>query len=98
MKQKHSWEITDGFWEVAKPLLPKKERDSNKEYKRKAGGGRRPMEPRNVLEAIFYLLPTGIQWNALPKSFGSSSSIHRYFLFWCDKGFFPALLEGFSFK
>ena len=24
MKQKHSWEITDEFWAVAEPLIPKK--------------------------------------------------------------------------
>ena len=91
MKQKKSWEITDEFWEAAAPLIPKKERDGNKRYKRKPGGGRPPMEPRKVLEAIFYVLRTGIQWNALPKSFGSSSAVHRYFQFWCAKGFFEAL-------
>ena len=32
MRQKKSWEITDSFWEVAQPLIPHKERDSNKEY------------------------------------------------------------------
>ena len=56
MKQAHSWEITDAFWEAAQPLIPKRERDSNKTYQRKPGGGRRPMEPRTVLEAIFYVL------------------------------------------
>ena len=91
MRQKKSWEITDELWEEAKTLIPKKERKSNKEYKRKHGGGRRPMEARTVLEAIFYLLRTAIQCNALPKEFGSSSALHRYFLFWCEKGFFQAL-------
>jgi transposase len=49
------------------------------------------MEPRKVLEAIFYILRTGIQWKALPKSMGSSSAVHRYFRFWCEAGFFQAL-------
>jgi transposase len=91
MKQKKSWEITDAFWEAAEPLIPKKERDNAKQYKRKPGGGRPSMEPRKALEAIFYALRTGIQWNALPKAWGSSSAIHRYFLFWREKGFFKAL-------
>jgi len=30
MIQKHSWEITDEFWEAAKPLIPPPERDSEK--------------------------------------------------------------------
>ena len=91
MKQKHSWEITDEFWAIAEPLIPKRNRDFNKEYQRKPGGGRRPMEPRTVLAAIFFVLRTGIQWKALPISFGSSSSVHRYFIFWAKAGFFKAL-------
>jgi transposase len=91
LKQKKSWEITDAFWEAAEPLIPKRERDSNKEYKRKSGGGRPPMEPRKALQAIFYVLRTGIQWNAIPKALGSSSAVHRYFLFWCEQGFFKSL-------
>jgi transposase len=91
MRQKKTWEITDAFWEAAEPLIPQKERDSNKEYQRKPGGGRHPMEPRKALQAIFYVLRTGIQWNAIPKSLGSSSAVHRSFRFWCEKGFFQAL-------
>jgi transposase len=91
MKQRHSWEITDKFWEAAQPLIPQKERDRNREYQRNPGGGRPPMESRRALEAIFYVLRTGIQWKALPKALGSSSAVHRYFQFWCEQGFFRAL-------
>jgi transposase len=49
------------------------------------------MQARKVLQAIFYVLRTGIQWNALPKALGSSSAVHRYFRFWCEQGFFKAL-------
>jgi transposase len=91
MKQKRSWEITDEFWAVAEPLIPQKTRDPDKTYQRKEGGGRRPMEPRTALEAIFFVVRTGIQWKALPASFGSSSSAHRHFMFWAESGFFKAL-------
>jgi transposase len=53
----------------------------NKEYQRKAGGCRPPMESRKALEAIFYVLRIGIQWKVLPKTLGSSSAVHRYFQF-----------------
>ena len=47
------------------------------------------MESRKILEAIFYVLRTGIQWKALSKEkFGVSSSIHRYFMAWCKAGVF----------
>jgi transposase len=72
MKQIHSWEITDAFWNAAEPLVPRKKRDPYRDYQRKLGAGRPPMNPRKVLQAIFYVLRTGIQWNALPKSLGSS--------------------------
>lgn len=89
--QKNSWEISDAFWEVARPLIPHKERDSNRTYKRKPGGGRPPIDPRKALEAIFFVLRTGIRWKALPKEYGASSAIHRYFKFWCERGVFRAL-------
>jgi transposase len=91
MKQKHAWELTDEFWEIAEPLLPRRERDPAKTYRRKPGGGRPPLEPRTVLAAIFYVLRTGIQWKALPREFGAASAIHRYFRFWCEQGFFKTL-------
>ena len=91
MKQKRSWEITDAFWEAAQPLIPQRERDSSKTYQRKPGGGRTPMKPRTVLQAIFYVLRTGIQWKALPKTFGAASAIHAYFLFWREQSFFQSL-------
>ena len=55
------------------------------------------MEQRKVLEAIFYVLRTGIQWKALPKAFGASSAIHHYFRFWCEEGFLQAMwIAGLS--
>jgi transposase len=91
MKQKRSWEITDEFWAIAEPLLPTKTRDPDKQYHRKPGGGRRPMEPRKALQAVFFVLRTGIQWKALPETFGASSAVHRYFMFWSEAGFCKAL-------
>jgi transposase len=47
---------------------------------------------RNVFAAIVYVLRTGCQWKALPKSvFGSASSIHKYFLEWKEAGVFVKL-------
>lgn len=89
MIQKQSWEIIDEFWEEVKNLIPKKQREPNKEYKRAADTRRKPMGSRKILEAIFYVLRTDIQWKALPKEkFGASSPIHRYFMAWCKAGVF----------
>ncbi len=87
-----SWEVSDAFWEKVAPLIPTPKRDPNKEYKRKAGGGRKPMPSRQIFEAIMYVLRTGCQWKALPKErFGSPSAIHAHFKNWMRAGFFVAL-------
>ena len=62
-----SWEVSDAFWEIVEPLIPRPKRDDEKQYKRKVGGGRKPIEARTVFSAIVYVLRTGIQWKALPK-------------------------------
>lgn len=88
MAKTQSWEVSDGFWERVQPLIPAlPKRDPDKDYKRKSGGGRKPMDSRKVFEGIVYVLRTGCQWKALPKErFGSASSVHAYFLQWLSAG------------
>jgi transposase len=89
-----SWEVSDSFWFIVEPLIPKPQRDESKQYKRIVGGGRKPLDSRKVFSAIVYVLRTGIQWKALPKEvFGSSSAIHRYFCEWEQAGFFLKLWQ-----
>jgi transposase len=89
-----SWEVSDAFWAIVEPLIPKPKRDKERQYKRTVGGGRKPIDPRKVFSAIVYVLRTGIQWKALPKEvFGSPSAIHRYFREWEQRGFFLELWE-----
>jgi transposase len=85
-----TWEISDALWEKAKPLIPVKQREKGRKYKRAAGGGRPSIEARRVFSGIFFVLRTGIQWKALPERFGSASAVHRYFLEWQKAGFFEA--------
>ena len=92
MAKIQSWEVSDPFWERVEPLIPAPERDPNKAYKRKSGGGRKPMPPRRIFEAIMYVLRTGCQWKALPKErFGSPSAVHTHFMRWMRAGFFVSL-------
>ncbi len=90
-KSTKSWEISDEFWEKVKDKIPKPQRDPDKVYKRKPGGGRKPLEARRVLAGIFYVLRTGIQWKALPKEYGAASAVHRYFMKWTEAGFFEEI-------
>lgn len=95
MPRTRTWEISDEFWSLVEPLIPKKERISEKTYKRKPGAGRKPADPRSIFSAIVYVLRTGIQWNALPKEkFGvCSSTVHRSFQEWAKAGLFLKLWQ-----
>ena len=92
MAKIQSWEVSDSFWAKVEPLIPPVERDPNQAYKRKPGGGRKPIPARTIFEAIMYVLRTGCQWQALPKErFGSPSAIHTHYSRWMRAGFFVAL-------
>jgi transposase len=58
-------------WECLKSAIPAE--------RPKPRGGRPRMENRAALEAIFYVLRTGCQWKALPRSLGASSTVHDRF-------------------
>ena len=92
MARLQSWGVSDQFWEIAEELIPRKRREKGRKYKRKPGGGRKPIKARRIFEGIVYVLRTGIQWKALPKEkYGSPSAVHRYFLEWEAAGFFEKL-------
>jgi transposase len=76
-----SWELTDEFWEQVRGFI------------RRPGAGRKPIPPRRVLEGIFYVLRTGIQWKALPGEYGAVSSIHAYFSEWAQASFFRRMWQ-----
>ena len=40
------------------------------------------------MDGIFYVLRTGCQWQALPREYGSGSTVHRYFQEWTARGVF----------
>src|SRR5438552_13331063 len=43
--------------------------------------------------AIVYVLRTGMQWNALPRELGASSTVHDRFQEWEAKGLFKTLWQ-----
>src|SRR5665213_911533 len=65
-------DLTDGEWALIEPMIPPAKR----------GGRRREVNVREVLNAIFYVLSTGCQWQALPKDLPPKSTAHHYFVLW----------------
>src|SRR5437868_15420795 len=61
-------DLTDAEWALIEPMIPPAKR----------GGRRREVNIREVLNAIFYVLSTGCQWQALPKDLPPKSTAHHY--------------------
>jgi putative transposase len=60
----------------------------------KATTGRPLLDIKSALNAIYYLLKTGIQWKALPHCFGSASAVHRMFQRLNNIGFFQLFWQN----
>ena len=71
-------DLTDEEWAILGPLLERERRD---------GRGRpRPVERREVVNAILYVLRTGCQWRYLPEGFPNWNTVYWYFARWTDDG------------
>ena len=65
-------DMTDPEWGLVEAMIPPAKR----------GGRRREVDVREVLNAVFYVLWTGCQWQALPKDLPPKSTVHDYFSLW----------------
>lgn len=61
------------------------------ELKFYATTGRPGLDFERGLNGIFFVLKTGIQWNALPRCFGSDTAVHRLFQKLRDLKFFEKI-------
>jgi len=83
------YRISDALWEKIEPLLPEHENTH------RFGGGRPRRPDRECLDAIFYVLRTGCQWNALKETdLCPSSTAHDRFQEWVEAGVFAKLWEA----
>ena len=83
MARTKPWKVSDEFWEKVRPLIPPAPSH--------AKGGRTRMDDRDAFAAMIYVLRTGIQWNALPREMGASSTVHDRYQEWERLGFFEEL-------
>ena len=90
-----TWEMSEEFWNLVEPLIPKTLRHPKVRYRRKPGGGRKAKYTNRLFfSAIVYVLRTGIIWNALPREKFEgvgSAMVHRKFQQWAAAGLFTKL-------
>jgi transposase len=86
---RRDWRIPDELWERIQPLIPTPPPPPKPHP---LGCHRQRVPDRNAMDAIFFLLRTGCQWNALNETgICSSSTSHRRFQEWVEAGVFEKL-------
>jgi putative transposase len=85
-KRSNLYRVSDELWNEIEPLLPKHENTH------RFGGGRPRTPDRTCMDAIFFVLRTGCQWNALNATgICPSSTAHDRFQEWTKAGVFLKL-------
>ena len=79
-------ELTDAQWEKIKDLLPGKKGDP----------GRTAADNRLFLDAIVYVLKTGIPWSDLPERYGKPNTVWKRFDRWCANGIWEKIAKALS--
>jgi transposase len=82
MRRRH--ELTDAQWNQIKDLLPGKEGDP----------GLTAADNRLFVEAVLYVLKTGIPWEDLPARYGKSNTVWKRFDRWCAAGVWERLARA----
>ena len=77
------WEVPDSLWPALEDILH--------EFYPPAATGRPRGDLRRVLNGIIYRLRSGVQWNHLPATFGSDTTVHRWFQRFVADGVFERL-------
>jgi transposase len=79
-------ELTDKQWSRLEPVIlqsvPKKD-----------ARGRKPRDPREVLNGILWLLRTGAPWKDLPARYPPRQTCRRRFQQWTKAGVFRRIIE-----
>ena len=74
MPRRH--ELTDTQWNAIRELLPGKEGDP----------GRTASDNRLFVNAVLFVLKTGIPWEDLPERYGKANTVWKRFDRWCASG------------
>lgn len=84
MAHRHRHELTDAQWEKIQHLLPGKKSDP----------GCTAADNRLFVNAVVYVLKTGIPWADLPARFGKYDTVRKRFERWCARGVWQKIAES----
>jgi putative transposase len=81
MKRSYPTDLSDEEWKYIEPFVPAP----------KSRGRHRIHSPREILNAIFYVLRSGCPWRFLPREYPPWKTVYHYFREWRIKGTFEKL-------
>lgn len=83
--RRYTSDVSDEEWALIAPLLP---------LERSGPGRPLELDLRMVVNAIFYLVRTGCQWDELPKEYPNHNSVYYHYSKWRQDGTWRALNES----
>jgi putative transposase len=84
IRQRYASDLSDEEFALVQPLLPAPK-----------PSGRKPTDPRAILNALFYLVRAGCPWRYLPKDFPPFTTVQNRFYAWRDSGLWEQIVSVF---
>lgn len=84
--KRQDYNVPEELWAVVAPLMPVEEA--------KPQGGRPRVPNYRIFGGVLYRLRTGCQWEAVPRRFGTSSTLQRRFQQWCESGLMDRIFDA----
>lgn len=83
IRGRYASDLSDEEYALVAPLLPAPK-----------PRGRKPTDPRAILNALFYLVRAGCPWRYLPKDFPSFTTVQNRFYAWRDSGLWEQIVSA----
>ncbi len=84
-ERRYTSDMSDKQWQTIQPLLP---------LARDGQGRPIELDMRQVVNAIFYIVRTGCQWENMPKDYPNHNSVYYHYRKWCCDGTWQRVNEA----
>ena len=79
------FDLSDEEWAVLEPLMPTARKTAR-------------ADDRTIMNAIFYVLRTGMPWRELPERYGSYTTVYNRFNRWSRRGIWKLIFDALASK
>ncbi|MBD2699978.1 IS5 family transposase [Spirosoma sp. BT702] len=82
--KKYPHELSNQQWKQLKKLVPQPKKQAQ-------GPGRNPLDLRQVINAILYVMRSGCSWAVLPNDYPNYKSVYHYYNSWSKAGYWQEI-------